>query len=148
MCDEVIVYENEKCLSAIYLSGEVSLNDYIEKYLPKNIFYLVLQKDLLPYKYNNFYEAWSFNNTKTAVVVDMPKARTIHRDALRQERNKRLAPLDVAYMRALERADTTAAQEIAAQKQKLRDIPAHPAIETAQTPDELMILTLDALLSQ
>lgn len=148
MTDEVIIYENDKCLSIVYLTGEVSLEDYIARYLPKNIFYLILQKDSLPNQYESLYEAWSFNATKTSVIVDMPKARNMHRDTLRQERNSRLPALDVAYIRAQERGDTVALNQIIAQKEQLRNIPAHPAIEAAQTPDDLLALTLDVLLAK
>jgi hypothetical protein len=89
--------------------------------------------------------AWELSDD--SVIINMAKARDIHRAILRQERAPRIAALDIAYMRALERGDTTAAQEIAAQKQILRDIPAHPAIEAAQTPEELQALTLDSLLA-
>ncbi len=142
MDKKVIVYEEDNKLKIVHVAENIDIQKYATNF-PNSI---ILSFSVIPT--NRYYrDAWSFNNTKTAVIVDISKARTIHRDFLRVERNKRLAPLDVAYMRALERTDTTAAQEIAAQKQKLRDIPAHPAIEAAQTPDELMTLTLDKLIS-
>jgi hypothetical protein len=125
-----------------------SFDDYtkeVKEYRTSGKFYkCVTQADLLSL-FPIFSLAWeAVDNT---VKVNMSKARDIHRDSLRTKRNKKFATLDVAYMRALERGDTASMQEIAAQKQALRDIPSHPAIEAAQTPEELMALTLDTLLA-
>ena len=144
--NDVFIYKKDGAMNIIYLTGLVPIQEYMENYLDKENEYHVFDKTSLPNI--NYIKAWDFNDDKTAVIVNMPKARDIHRTALRSDRVPRLATLDVAYMRALERGDSTAAQEIAAQKQTLRDIPAHPAIDAAQTPEELMALTLDVLLTQ
>jgi hypothetical protein len=146
MLDDVIVYLEGDVLSVAYLSGEVSIEDYINTQLPSTTTkYKVIKHYELPRNQNIFFNAWEL--TDDSVIVNMPKARDIHRATLRQERAPRLTALDVAFMRALERGDTATSQEIAAQKQTLRDIPTHPAIEAAQTPEELIALTLDALLA-
>ena len=72
-----------------------------------------------------------------SVAVDMPKAREIHRKHLRELQEPRLAAFDDAYLLADERGDTLEKQRIAAEKQKLRDVTADPAIEAAQTPEAL-----------
>ena len=92
-----------------------------------------------------FRNAWQFEGV--VVEVDMAKAREIHRDNLRQERSPRLGKLDTDWFRAAEISDTSAQAEIAAQKQKLRDITDDPRIDSATTPEELVELTLDALLA-
>lgn len=80
-----------------------------------------------------FRGAWSFNGN--AVEVDMAAARDIWRDKIRDARGPELAKLDTAFMKAQETgADITA---IVAQKQALRDAPAHADIDAATTPDEL-----------
>ena len=71
------------------------------------------------------------------ITVNMSKARNIKRDMIRAERNPKLAALDVDYMRASEAQDAAAMAAIAQVKQQLRDAPQDPAIEAAQTPDEL-----------
>jgi hypothetical protein len=71
------------------------------------------------------------------IEVDMPKARDIHRDRLREMRAPKLAALDIEYQRADEAGDAERKRAIAAQKQALRDVTADPAIDAAQTPDEL-----------
>lgn len=77
---------------------------------------------------------------------DMDKARAIHRGRLRGERAPLLAALDVEFMRVIEKPDTKRTHlDVAADKQKLRDVTAHPAIDAAKTVADLAALTLDAL---
>lgn len=71
------------------------------------------------------------------IDVDMPKARAIHRQSLRDMRAPLLAALDVAYQRADEMDDAAEKARVAAKKQALRDVTSDPAIEAAKTPDEL-----------
>lgn len=71
------------------------------------------------------------------IQIDMAKARDIWREKIRQGRTEKFAELDVAFMRAVERQDAAEQQRIAAEKQRLRDMTKDPAIEAAQTVDEL-----------
>lgn len=81
-----------------------------------------------------FREGWEANADGT-ITVNMTKAKDIWRDKIREARKPELAKLDTAFMKAQETgADTTA---IVAQKQALRDAPAHADIDAATTPDEL-----------
>jgi len=83
-----------------------------------------------------FREAWE--DQGSAVGVNMPKARTIHMDDIRAERNKELAAKDITFMRAVEDADTDAQATIKAEKQALRDIPATFDLTTdVDTPEKL-----------
>jgi len=68
----------------------------------------------------SFRDAWKQKNKK--VKVDMPKAVDIQMDKLRHKRNKKLAELDVEYMRALEE-DPKKAEEVAKRKRELREMP-------------------------
>lgn len=54
--------------------------------------------------------------------VNIEKAKEIQRNKWRFMREPLLKQLDVDYMRAVERADTAAQQEIVAKKQQLRDV--------------------------
>ena len=83
-----------------------------------------------------FRNAWEDTGT---ISVNMPKAREIHKDHLRQKRAPLLAALDVEYQRADEKGDTALKAQIAARKQALRDVTKHPAIAAAKTPDELKV---------
>lgn len=90
-----------------------------------------------------FREAWA--NAGARIVVDMAKAREIHRDNLRRDRAPRMEVLDVQFMRAIEQGLPTA--EIGTAKQRLRDVTADPRIDAASTPEELSALTLGVLLA-
>lgn len=81
-----------------------------------------------------FRDGWEANDNGT-ITVNMDAAKDIWRDKIRVAREPELAKLDTAFMKAQETgADTTA---IVAQKQALRDAPAHADIDAATTPDEL-----------
>ncbi len=88
-----------------------------------------------------FRAAWEDN---AGIKVNMPKAREIHKDKLRELRKPLLEALDLQYMRADEIVDSAEKANIAAKKQALRDITATPAIEAAKTPDELKIVGVPA----
>lgn len=79
--------------------------------------------------------AWTHDGKK--VCHDMVKAREVHRELIRRAREPLLKALDVDYQRADEQGSTMVKQTIAARKQTLRDLPADPRIEAAQTIDEL-----------
>ena len=74
-----------------------------------------------------------------AIEVDMPNARGEHMNTIRKARNKKLAELDVDYMRAVESGDTDAQDTIKTNKQTLRDIPQTFDLNTDNdTPEELL----------
>ena len=90
-----------------------------------------------------FKDARTFSGT--AVTVDMEIARDVQRDRIRAARVPLMRSLDAKFMKALETGASTT--EIVAQKQALRDAPKDPRIEAAQTPSELLALTLDVLIA-
>jgi hypothetical protein len=57
-----------------------------------------------------------------SIRINIDKAKAIKLDQLRAERAPKLAALDLAFMRAVERGDTAEQASIAAQKQSLRDV--------------------------
>ena len=69
------------------------------------------------------------------IVINMPKARGIQMDKIREVRNKELAKKDIEFMKALE-ADDGSSTAIAVEKQTLRDIPQTFDL-TTDTPEEL-----------
>lgn len=90
-----------------------------------------------------FRNAWKTG--VAGVAVDMPKAREIHKERLRDLRKPKMEALDVAYMRADEAGNAAEKQRIAALKQALRDVTADPRIEAAATPEELKNVVPQAL---
>ena len=85
----------------------------------------------------SFRAAWT--QTGDAQTVDMGKARAIKTDQIRPERNKKLAALDIDYIRADEAGNTDKKQSIATVKQKLRDLPEtiQSDLNALDTPDAL-----------
>ena len=70
------------------------------------------------------------------IVVNIDKAKALTKDRLRIERAPLLAAQDVAFQRALEAGESTAA--IVAEKQRLRDITA--LVDGCDTLDALRAL--------
>jgi len=91
----------------------------------------------LPPRWNEFFNAGSWAD---GPIIDMAKARVIHMDRIRIERNTRLYELDVLYMQADEAGSDGEAEKaiISAEKQRLRDIPQTFALDGYLTPDELI----------
>lgn len=87
-----------------------------------------------------FRNAW-----KPDLSTDMVKARDIWRNRMRVARTPLLAALDVEYQKADEAQDVERKREIAARKQALRDVTAHPELEAAQTPEQLKAIWPDIL---
>jgi hypothetical protein len=87
-----------------------------------------------------FRDAWEADENSAVINVNLEKAKDIWRDKIREARKPMLEQLDTAYMRALETgADTT---QIIADKQVLRDAPAHPNINAATSVSELIQVQL------
>lgn len=91
-----------------------------------------------------FRNAWR-DNGNNKPEVDMPKAREIHRQRLRNARNAILDQLDVEYIRADEEGNQAKKKEISDKKQILRDITKHPDIDNATTPEQLKVAALQLL---
>jgi len=92
-----------------------------------------------------FRAAWRHNPGGPKPDHDMGKARDIQRDNLRRARANPLEALDTAYLLADEQGDQARKLDVAAQKQKLRDVTTDSRIEAAATVEELKALTLDVL---
>lgn len=92
----------------------------------------IIEDSELPDRY--FREAWEDTGK---LSINMDKARAIQMNHIRDLRNAALVPLDMEYMRADERGDVRRKQEIAEQKQVLRDLPETFDLSVAKTPEEL-----------
>tara|TARA_R100000306_G_C4336978_1_gene123245 strand:+ start:53 stop:544 length:492 start_codon:yes stop_codon:yes gene_type:complete len=83
-----------------------------------------------------FRNAWE--DTGSAVQVNLPKARVLHMNVIRAARNAELSAKDITFMRAVEAGDASAQAAVATEKQVLRDIPATFDITTdVDTPEKL-----------
>lgn len=120
------------------LTDEAYEAHVLERSIPKDA--IGVQKmpdDWEPESDRYFRNAWKQNGQ--AVEIDMPKAREIQKQKLRQARAPLLARLDTDYMRADEVGDAKLKAEITVRKQHLRDITKSPDIAAASTPDELKL---------
>jgi hypothetical protein len=71
------------------------------------------------------------------ITVNIQKAKEIHRNNIRSSRVQKFQELDVQFQRELEKGSDGNIEPIVKLKQELRDFPAHPNIESAQTIGEL-----------
>lgn len=92
-----------------------------------------------------FRGAWKDAPGRTKPDVDMPKAREIHRQQLRRLRAPLLEQLDTEYLQADEAGDQPAKVRVAARKRALRDVTADPAIDAAETPEQLKAVIPEVL---
>jgi len=104
-----------------------------EKHLSPNTQRWVIESSDLPYR-DQFRDAWEWAN---GVRVNMPRARIIHMDRIRNVRDAELEQLDVPFMQALEAGDVAEQQRIAGLKQVLRDIPQTFDLSRYRTPATL-----------
>lgn len=87
----------------------------------------------------------ALRDTGTRFVHDMPHAREIHRELLRGMRREWFSVLDVRAQRAMEEKNDSVVAQTVAQKNILRDLPADPRIEQAQTVDDLKAIWPEGL---
>jgi hypothetical protein len=73
------------------------------------------------------------------ITIDIPKAKEIRKEQLRQERKPLLEQLDVDYMRAQEAGDITSS--IVQKKQRLRDIT--NAVDSCTTVEDLKAINCE-----
>jgi hypothetical protein len=128
---QYIAYPNETCLSLVIPTGDLPIEQVVQKDVPPNVPYIfVTDEDLLD---NDFYNAWEIVSEKLQINLD--KAKEIHRDKIRAARTPLLSKLDVQFQRALETSADT--KDIVAQKQALRDATEDSKIAAATTTDAI-----------
>ena len=91
-----------------------------------------------------FRNAWKHDTG--SVVVDLTKAREIHRERLRQMRAPLFAKYDAAWMKCLASGDAAGANAAEAKRIELRDALQDPVIDAAKTADELKVAVPACLL--
>lgn len=82
-----------------------------------------------------FRDAWQPNGSK--IDIDMPKARAIHLDRIREARDAELVKADNDLKRAEDTADAAEVTRIRTLRQTLRDIPQSFDLDRAATPEDL-----------
>jgi hypothetical protein len=111
-----IIYQTETGVAIITPTGELSIEEVAAKDVPAGVPYRIVQDNEVPTD-RTFRNAWK---DKGGITVDMPTAVEITKERLRAERAPLLEAQDVAFQRAMETGDSTAA--IVAEKKRLRDV--------------------------
>lgn len=115
----VIIFTNDLGgVSVCVPTGELPIEQVQAKDIPAGVQSFIVDKSTLPEEDYDFFNAWE--QTRGVVTVNLDKAKGITKERLRAERAPLLTAQDVAFQRALEVGDNTAA--IVAEKQRLRDI--------------------------
>ena len=94
----------------------------------------------------HFRNAWVFDSAQTAISEDMTAAKVIFKDKIREVRLPLLEAEDVAFMKALEVADSDARVASQTKKINLRNAPQASAIISADTIDNLKAAWDESLL--
>lgn len=103
----------------------------------------IVHRDSLP---DDRYFRNAFKLEDDKCVVDMTKAKDIHKEYLRRIRKPKLEALDVEFMLAVEQEDKAKQKEIARKKQALRDITSDPRIDSKRKPESLKAFIPEVLL--
>src|SRR3990167_2644563 len=134
--DKVIVYTRaDGGVCVVMPTGEVPLEMVLSKDVPTDaISPRVVETADMPQDYD-FRNAWTQDGDM--VSVDMPKARAIHMDKIREARAPTLAELDREWMKFTGQKNQKEADAIEEKRQKLRALPQTVDLESAKTPEEL-----------
>lgn len=101
--------------------------------------YEEVEDELIPND-RTFRNAWDHS-----LSVDMPKAKEIQRDILRELRKPLFLDLDTEALIALSKGDKVSIALIESRKKELRDITFHESIDSAQTPEELKLAGMELI---
>ena len=94
----------------------------------------------------HFRNAWVFDSAQSAITEDITAAKVIFKDKIREVRLPLLEAEDVAFMKALEVADSDARVASHTKKINLRNAPQAAAISSADTIDKLKAAWDESLL--
>ena len=94
----------------------------------------------------HFRNAWVFDSAQAAITEDITAAKVIFKDKIREVRTPLLEAEDVAFMKALEVADSDARVASQTKKISLRNAPQASAISSADTIDKLKAAWDESLL--
>lgn len=133
---QVIIFKNNGGVAVCYPTGELSMEQVMNKDIPANCGARIVQESDLPLQYNDFFEAWEMD--ETSVTVNLNKAKEITKKRLREERVPLLLEQDILFQRALETGIDTSL--IIAEKERLRDIT--KLVDNCNTLEELKTIKL------
>ena len=112
---KIIMYDNGNGVSIVSPAPGVDIKEVIAVSVPKKADYKIMDAAQLPQS-REYRDAWTMDG------VDVKKAKEIHLNKIRPVRDAKLKELDIEWMRAIENGESKLAGDIAAKKQKLRDV--------------------------
>lgn len=122
---------------AVEIQKAFPLTDQLGRRQPQPVRWKIVTEAELPP--NRVYRnAWRHDGKK--IYHDMPHARKIHLEQVRQARLEQLGKLDRDWMRATGRGGTAEAALIEAKREALRNLPTTLPLESAKTVEELKAL--------
>ena len=134
MNQRIIYTQPNGVVAVLRPTGELSIEEVAAKDVPAGVSFRIVNDDEVPSD-RTFRNAWEDNG---GIKVNMPKAKDLTKDRLRNERKPLLEAQDVAFQRALETGASTAS--IVSEKQRLRDITKQ--VDALTSLDELKALGL------
>ncbi len=143
-----IIYETENGISIIHPTGELSIEEVFNKDVPEKYKHTaqIVEDEFIPTD-RTFRNAWEFAGVdlvnKTAVRINIDKAKEIHKERLRAERKPLLEAQDVLFMMSLEMNDDKKKSEVLTEKQRLRDIT--KLVDKCETIDEIKSVTINGM---
>lgn len=150
MNDKIVVFTLEDgCCHIMYPTQEgidlFGLEGLIERDKPVGTkFHRVTTVDQLPTD-RDYRDAWTDALPTTTVDINMDKAKNIHLDRLRRERDEELKKLDIETFKAYGTKNDVKLQEIEEKKQKLRDMPDKFSELAIDTVEQLKSVKLEDL---
>ncbi len=144
MSEKRITYVNSEGGVSVIVPADcgLTIEEIAAKDVPKGAPYKIVSIDEIPSD-RSFRNAWETDGSK--IAVNMEKAREIQKNRVREERRPLLEALDIEYMKAFEVGDAKRVAETAQEKQILRDATESPLFAEAQTPEELKMVTIEAI---
>ncbi len=133
MTQKIIYATPEGGVAVVHPTGEVPINELVNKVVPAGVAYEIVNEDAIPSD-RFFRDAWVANGS--AVDVDLDKAKEIGHDLRRKQRAEEFKPLDEVIAKQIPGQDMEAAETA---RQEIRDKYAavQDAIDAAGTPDEI-----------
>lgn len=110
----------------------------VERSIPAGHKYIELKDDWTPPDDRTFRGAWTLDGK--AVTVDMPKARKLFLDRVREARVRKLEALDNEWMKATGQGRAADAVYVETERQALRDLPQTLNVDAASTTEALKAL--------
>jgi len=135
----IVVHKNDmknliKTPTISIMESEMTSAEEIVKKIDPTLTPIILKETDLPDRW--FRDAWDIVDKK--LIVNIDKAKDIHKERIRIARTIAFPALDVEYQRSTETTNNSKkTKEIIAKKQQLRDAPLDPRIDQVTTTEEL-----------